>query len=101
MRRIESEFRELRWRIKGTAGLLGLGAFLGAVAWIWSDVQGEADLLTLARALAVSAEDWRFWSVLALCAALGGWLSMLLFWRSSPDDAAEDRGPGGMSGPRF
>ena len=103
MQKIKQEVGELRWRIKGSAGLALLGAFLGAVAWVWPALGGEADLALLARVLGDSAGDPYFWAVVGLCAALGGWLAWMIFWRSArPIDRPRDGGdPGGMSAPKF
>lgn len=100
MRRTESEWSELRWRAKGTFGLILLGAFFGVVAWLWRDLGGETDLQTLFGALAASG-GWRFWVVVVGCAVLGGWLAMLLFWRGRGDDEPEPQDQDGMAGPRF
>lgn len=102
MKRTESEYRELRWRVKGSAGLVVLGAVLGGLAWLWPVLGGDADLLQLIDAAAEASGDFYFWAVSVLSAALGGWLAMLLFWRGGASgEQPRDGGPDGMAGPKF
>lgn len=102
MKRTESEYRELQWRAKGTAGLVVLGGFFGGLAWLWPVLDGQADLLQIAQAVTESSSDFYFWAVTVLSASLGGWLAMLLFWRGGvAEQPRDDGGPDGMVGPRF
>lgn len=101
MKRTESEYRELRWRAKGTLGLIVLGGFLGALAWLWPALGGEADLQQIVEAGAASAAVPAFWGVVAASAALGGWLALILFWRGGAAEQPRDDGPDGMAGPKF
>lgn len=98
MRKTGLEFNELRFRIKLFIGLVVLGCFFGALAWVWGDLAGKADVVSLARALAVSAWDRRFWVVLACCGALGGWLAFMLT-RSRVERTEDQGGGGGWQGP--
>lgn len=104
MQKMKQEVGEIRWRVKGTAGLVLLGAFFGALAWVWPALGGRADLLTLGGLLAASSGNPYFWAVVSMCAALGGWLAWMIFWRSrsaSADEPRDDGDPGGMSAPKF
>lgn len=104
MRRTKQQLDEVRFRIKGTVGLVVLGAFLGAVAWLWRAAGGggDIDIVTLARVLSISAGNVYFWVVVSLCAVLGGWLAWLIFWRGRvADGQPQERGPDGMSAPKF
>lgn len=101
MRRTEQEWREARWRVKGTGGLILLFAWIGAALWLWRSGLEEMDLPRLIELVVESGGDQRFWLVMALCAALGGWLAFVLFWRGQYHDGPQEQGPGGMSGPSF
>lgn len=100
MRQVNKEYREVQWRVKLFFGLTLLGSFLGVVAWVWQDLGGAADAVSLSRALWHSRLDWRFWVVMAGCASLGGWLAFVLT-RSRVEQNSEQEQGGGMSGPRF
>lgn len=102
MQKIRQEVTEIRWRIKGTVGLVLLGAFAGAVAWVWPALGGQADLPTLVRLLSSSAGGVYFWAVVTMCSALGGWLAWMIFWRRvGADEPHDDGGGSGMSAPKF
>lgn len=98
MRKAGLEFNELRFRIKLFLGLVMLGAFLGAIAWVWQDLGGEGDAVNIARAFWWSRGDWRFWSVMGCCGALGGWLAFMLT-RSRVQRTEDQGGGGGWQGP--
>lgn len=100
MRKTQHEFNELRWRVKLFVGLAGLGAFLGAIAWVWGDLGGEGDAANIARALWLSREDWRFWAVVGSCGALGGWLYFMLTRSRVRRTEDQDQG-GGWQGPQL
>lgn len=101
MKRTESEYRELRWRAKGTLGLIVLGGFLGAVAWLWPTLGGQADVPQIVRAVGEGISDFNFWAVVLCSSALGGWLALILFWRGGAAEQPRDDGPDGMAGPKF
>lgn len=103
MKKTKQGLDEIRFRVRGTVGLALLGAFLGAIAWLWPALGGQADFLDLVSALGASAGDPYFWAVVSLAAALGGWLAWLVFWRShrQPDEPNGGTGGGGMSAPKF
>lgn len=100
MRQVNKEYREVQWRVKLFFGLVLLGAFLGAMAWVWQDLGGSADAVSLTRILWQSRLDWRFWVVMAACASLGGWLAFLLT-RSRVEQDGEHGQDVGKAGPRF
>lgn len=101
MRQTEKAARELRFRVKGTVGLVVLGVFLGAIAWVWRATGGEADLHGLVRVFAAATASPYFWAVVGLSGALGGWLAYVIFWRVRDVSGGENRGPDGMTGPSF
>lgn len=101
VKKTEHEWREARWRTKATVGLIGLGAWIGSVLWFWHGGLGELDLPRLVEMAGESAGNVYFWAVVGLCAALGGWLAWVLFWRGRRHKEPEAEPPGGMSGPRF
>ncbi|MCL5059462.1 MAG: hypothetical protein M1449_02410 [Candidatus Thermoplasmatota archaeon] len=101
MRKTETEYRELRWRAKGTVGLIGLGAWIGAAGWLMH--AGAADAAALLRLIELSAANIYFWAVIACSGALGGWVAMLIFWRGPAAVTSDEPGPGlsGFDGPKF
>lgn len=102
MQKIKQDVSELRWRVKATVGLIMLGSFFGALAWLWPALGGEADLLTLWPLLGMSAGNTYFWVVVGLCGVLGGWAAWMIFWRvRHADEPHDDGGDGGMSAPKF
>lgn len=101
MKKIRQEVGEIRWRVKGTVGLVALGTVLGALAWVWPALGGEADLVALVRVLAASSGDPYMWTVVSLCAALGGWVGWVFFWRGRQTDEPGGDGGSGMSAPKF
>lgn len=102
MRRTEKEFAELRWRSKGTFGLTLLGAFFGAVAWLWRGGLERADPEQIVALLGMSAGNVYFWIVITACGALGGWLAWMIFWRGRRvDEKPAEPELGGFDGPKF
>lgn len=102
MRQTKRGFDEIRFRARGTVGLVVLGAFFGVVGWVWRATGGEADISMLWRVLSASAGNVYFWAVVGLCGVLGGWLAWLIFWRRQVHGGDADSGPAaGMRGPRF
>lgn len=101
MKKTETEWRELRWRTKGTFGLVVLGAFFGAVAWLWRGGLEHADAARIFELLSVSAGNLYFWIVVAASGALGGWLAWMIFWRGRAVEAQAAPGLGGFDGPKF
>lgn len=102
MKKTKQGLDEIRFRLRGSVGLAMLGALLGAIAWLWPALGGQADLPALVSVLVESAGNPYFWAVVGLAAAIGGWLAWLVFWRGQrhPDEPNGGTG-GGMSAPKF